>query len=195
MPPRSPKLKIPKEKSVKPQRRSKSDGRNRPLPAWDTKLPTVELPLETQRLIALMPQLLLAPRDDKEAIKNLRILRRLVQSSPYVARVYSGPQAKRRGRPKGAGSLDPNLCYKIALAIDIYGYRPAEVLGVLDRLPEGDSSTADYHWLERRLEEGRRLLTLLPLDQRLLLSRAQASISKADRDLILSALFGKGQAK
>jgi len=165
------------------------DHRKAPLPKWHTTLPTVELSPEHQRIISVLPTLVLGPRTHQEAIRNLRAVREYVRGLPYVARPYGSQRPKQRGRPKGRGSLDPELSCRIAIAVDIADLGKAEVLRGLGRLPGGDSSAGDYRWLDRHLGEGRALLpSLIPRETRDGLKRAFPSLPEADRILWI---FGK----
>lgn len=166
------------------------DRRRQLPPEWESTLPTVDLRVETQRVIDSMSQLLLAPRDDNEACRNLRVLRKYVQSLPYVARAYGSQKRRKPGRPKGRGSLDLDLSQRIAVAVDVWGFKPAEILRVLDKLPDGDSSTADYHWFDRHLKAGRSIPCVTPRGYDALKGCVR-TMRKSDRETMLALILGR----
>ena len=146
---------------------------------WDSGMPERVLSPELRWILQVLPTLPDAPIEVRTAVQ--RVVRRLPWVPDFVARAVGVKRRKPRGRPPGRRSLDSEEALSaIAIAIDAYGFRPVDVLRHLGRITTEGSSTADFHWLQRRLERGR-CIVLLPRETRSSNDRAKRQRSLESR--------------
>ena len=103
---------------------------------------------------------LLCDPDERSAIRTLRRYRGIIRSDPTLANIAGVRLRGRGGRPRGSRSLDSVLSVWIAMARDMAGLRPAEVLRALKRAPKS-SEPAPFRWLKRRYALGKVLMAAM----------------------------------